>query len=389
MKIAVISLYNFDSSVPLINHLNNSGQDVDLFFMLTISNPNGFVLRIPQNVEPGIYSLIDEFRENSELIQFLNYKKTHRVIILNDNRYKFLIKNMIIFFQLSNYIKNNGYEIIHFIGQSPFFMILYKLLGKFKIVHSLHETLPHNFFENNNTNYRFLDFVIKNSHQIIVHSMTSYQKLKNYNQQSINMTSMIRFGLYESYKQFIPERNTNKCRQILYFGVIRPYKGVHVLLEAFELLAKNFYDLKLVIAGRGDFYFDIQKYSNLNIEIINKELTEQEIVNLVNNATIIVCPYTSASQSGVPMVSYLFNKPIVASKVGGLAEVIKEGKTGFLVEPNDIEQLSSKIKLLLENTDLYNAMVCNIEEIYSSGEYDWNVIASETTQIYKKAQITN
>ncbi len=130
-------------------------------------------------------------------------------------------------------------------------------------------------------------------------------------------------------------------RYILFFGFIRRYKGLDLLLEAFSLFKKQkgVEDIQLIIAG--EFYDDAVHYKNL---IDNLNLTEDVIVHsdfipsedvryYFAAADIVVQPYRSATQSGISQIAYHFEKPMIVSNVGGLSEIVPHAVAGYVVEP--------------------------------------------------------
>lgn len=132
-------------------------------------------------------------------------------------------------------------------------------------------------------------------------------------------------------------------RYILFFGFIRDYKGLDLLLHAFadEYFVQN--NIKLIIAG--EFYADETKYLNLIKElnladrVILKTdyIPNSEVPHYFNAADIVVQPYKSATQSGVAQIAYHFNKPMLVTKVGGLSEIVPHMKVGYVVSTNPVE----------------------------------------------------
>lgn len=130
-------------------------------------------------------------------------------------------------------------------------------------------------------------------------------------------------------------------RYILFFGFIRRYKGLDLLLEAFSFFKKQAgtQDIKLIIAG--EFYDDVVFYKNLieslnisNEVIIHSDFIPSDQVRYYFAATdIVVQPYRSATQSGISQIAYHFEKPMIVSNVGGLSEIVPHGIAGYVVEP--------------------------------------------------------
>ena len=170
---------------------------------------------------------------------------------------------------------------------------------------------------------------------------------------------------------------------ILFFGRVSKYKGIEYLVEAFDKINKKNINIKLVIAGEGDLWFEKHKISNnKNIIIINRYIDTPELVRLISNCLFVVAPYTDATNSGVVMNSFAFNKPVIASDVGGLREVIKDGITGLLVESKNVDSLKEKIEYLIDNPALLEKMGNNIAGMRKDSEISWNNITEKCIEIY-------
>jgi len=130
---------------------------------------------------------------------------------------------------------------------------------------------------------------------------------------------------------------------ILFFGFIRQYKGLDLLLEAFADERMRQFPVRLVIAG--EFYENPEPYLNLIIQLNLEGLVElrtgfipdSDVKNYFSVADLIAQPYRSATQSGVSQIAYHFEKPMLVTNVGGLAETIPNGKVGYVVEVDKTE----------------------------------------------------
>ena len=135
---------------------------------------------------------------------------------------------------------------------------------------------------------------------------------------------------------------------ILFFGFVREYKGLHVLLDAMPKIVKEVF-VTLVVAG--EFYEDKDAYTEQierlgigeNVKIIDKYISNESVSDYFSAADALVLPYLSATQSGITQIAFAFNLPVIATKVGGLPEVVKDGETGFLVPPGDPEALADAV----------------------------------------------
>jgi glycosyltransferase involved in cell wall biosynthesis len=137
------------------------------------------------------------------------------------------------------------------------------------------------------------------------------------------------------------------ARVLLFFGYIRAYKGVDVLIRSMADLPSDIHALVV-----GEFYEDEGKYRSLirelgledRITIHADYVPTQEVHRFFSTADVVVLPYLSATQSGIAQIAYNFDKPVIATDVGGLAEVVIDGKTGYIVPPRDPLRLAAAIR---------------------------------------------
>ncbi len=127
---------------------------------------------------------------------------------------------------------------------------------------------------------------------------------------------------------------------LLFFGFIREYKGLDLLLKAMgEEVLKNNSTLELIVAG--EFYEDEQPYLNLveglgisnKVHFFNHFIPSDEVNQYFAVADLVVQPYKHATQSGITQIAYHFEKPMIVTRVGGLPEIVKDGFSGYVAEP--------------------------------------------------------
>jgi glycosyltransferase involved in cell wall biosynthesis len=161
--------------------------------------------------------------------------------------------------------------------------------------------------------------------------------------------------LYDNFGEKISRKEAlrnlsldNTYKYILFFGFIREYKGLDLLLKAFASEKLRQFPLKLLVAG--EFYVDKKPYMELieGLEIENDVILHDQFIpntevrNYFCAANLIVQPYKNATQSGITQVAYHFEKPIITTNVGGLAEIVTDGRDGFVTKP-DPEQIANAI----------------------------------------------
>ncbi len=172
---------------------------------------------------------------------------------------------------------------------------------------------------------------------------------------------------------------------VLFFGLIRHYKGLDLLLEAFQELKSN-PNIVLVIAG--EFYEDKQPYLDLiakyqiqdQVILHGKFIANEEVKLYFSAADLVALPYRNATQSGVTQVSFHFEVPTLVTNVGGLGEIIPDKVAGYVVEPNG-KAIAEGIRDYFEN----NRMPSFTEGMkYEKQKYDWNIFVDEVIDLYKK-----
>lgn len=154
--------------------------------------------------------------------------------------------------------------------------------------------------------------------------------------------------VYEHFGDVIPREKAREqlgidasAEVMLFFGFIRRYKGLHILLEALPRIASARPRAQLIIAG--EFYDDEEPYRRLihthnlenRVHLFDRYIPEHEVSTYFSAADVVVQPYVSATQSGVVQTAYQFDRPAIVSDVGGLAEVVPHEEAGLVVEPND------------------------------------------------------
>jgi glycosyltransferase involved in cell wall biosynthesis len=178
---------------------------------------------------------------------------------------------------------------------------------------------------------------------------------------------------------------------ILFFGNITPSKGVPDLLNAFSIVHKQNNRARLVIAGMPLKYIDMSSLEDqaaaLGIKpatyFDTRYLPMEEVGPLMDLATVVVYPYISSTQSASIQAAYACGKPVIATRVGGLPDVVKEGESGLLVEPNCPEELSEAIIKIIHNPELAKQMGrCALE--ISETNFAWNPIAENIVGVYRE-----
>lgn len=165
---------------------------------------------------------------------------------------------------------------------------------------------------------------------------------------------------------------------LLFFGFIRDYKGLDLLLQAMS--DQRIVDSSIRLLVVGEFYGNEEKYKKMeqdlnlkNIVWVSDYVPDSSVGAYFCASDLIVQPYRSATQSGVAQVAYHFEKPMVVTNVGGLPEIVPDGKVGYVVNP-DPKEIADAILRFFQNTD----KECFLENIREEKKkYQWNILVKK------------
>lgn len=332
-----------------------------------------------------------------------------KILFLSPSKAKFQgkIKKLLGFirylYQLYSYIINSKCDVVHY----QFFrrkeeILFFKFLRwrGVKLIVTAHNVLPH---ENSKIDYLLKSIVYKNANAIIVHSSFIKNKLIQYFSQDPKKIRVIPHGNFDIYLPLV----AMTCEQarkslsldmsenvILFFGFIRPYKGIDLLLEAFEKAAEKDSNLKLIIAGSEQ---EIKK--SVLDEIYNNKFNDrilpflsyipnEEIVKYFKAADLVVLPYKDIDHSGIIHLAYSFGKPVLGTNVGDFNEVIINDKSGKVLKDNNADEFSKMITEIFKDKDKLSEMG-RYAKFLSETKYSWQDISKQTIQLYNTLSKSN
>ncbi len=245
----------------------------------------------------------------------------------------------------------------------PYFAPCYYILAhaiRAKILFTCHNVFPHERFPLD----RFLTrLVLKQGDSFILHAKAEADELR-----TIRKDANYLVNVHPTYNAFCFEHMSSadarqrlgldeKERVLLFFGFVRPYKGLRHLLNAIRILKESDFGVKLLIVGdfggaKEEYQSQIKENGIADCTLIHDEYTpDREVEKYFASADLVVLPYESATQSGIVQIAYGFTKPVVVTNVGGLPEVVEDRKTGFIVEPQNPKMLAEAIREYYEECD--------------------------------------
>lgn len=279
-------------------------------------------------------------------------------------------------------------DIVHLQGEHPWLNLTLPFLRrKYPLVITVHDVVLHV----GDTKSRKIPSLLyklstRYADEIIVHGEKLKKQMVEKSNKSVNNVHVLPRGVNSIYRRFLKSEVEEEDNLILFFGRIWEYKGLRYLIEAEPLITEKVPTAKIVIAGKGE---NFGKYLRMmahkeKFVVHNHRIPNDMVAELFQRASLVVVPYIEASQSGIVPLAYAFKKPVVATDVGSIPEVVENGRTGYIVPPKDPEKLAEAIIDLLRNKEKRREMGENAYK-KAEDELSWDDIARKTIEIYKKA----
>lgn len=198
--------------------------------------------------------------------------------------------------------------------------------------------------------------------------------------------------IYQIFGESIDKRKAreelgipHEAPAILFFGYIRKYKGLDILLRAMPLLLKSLPELRLIIAG--EFYGDEAEYQKLiddlkipakNLVLATDYIANDKVATYFSAANVVVLPYRTATQSGIVQIAYNFDVPVIATDVGGLSEVVIDGISGIITKEATPELVAKDVEHFF-NQALEEKLRAGVRE--EKKKYSWDTFVEGIEKI--------
>lgn len=235
---------------------------------------------------------------------------------------------------------------------SPCYTGLSMLIRKIPKIFVCHNVFPHERFPLD----KFLTrTVLRKGKAYITHSAMDAEDLKeivavpNYETTVLPVHNSFKMKNLTKPQARLAADVAEDKKILLFFGFVRDYKGLRHIINAMPEIVKYDNNIRLMIVGefRSDKEHYLEQIKNLgvgdNIDIVDGYIPDSGIEKYFAASDLIVLPYESATQSGIVQIAYGFEKPVIATNVGGLPEVIADGKTGYIVEPKNPKALAEAV----------------------------------------------
>lgn len=282
-------------------------------------------------------------------------------------------------------IRDFSPDVIHYQGVHLWFDLAFPLLRRFPLVQTIHDFKPHAGDQPFQQTPFWIETIARRSAgALIVHTQFAREQvIKEFPEFAGKISIIPHIQIGETYPSAEAEEDEDL---ILFFGRIWEYKGLEYLIRAEPLITARVPNARFLIAGEGE---DFARYRRMMVHpdrfiVHNEFIPENRAAECFRRAGVVVLPYIEASQSGVIPMAYSAGKPVVATTVGGLPEMVENGRTGYLVAPRDPAHLAEAVTKLLLDKPLRRRMGANakrkIEEECSAA-----VVAQKSFDVYRRA----
>ncbi|AFY59075.1 glycosyltransferase [Rivularia sp. PCC 7116] len=360
MKVALLHFCFYEYTVQLANAL--AAQDIEL------------TLIHPEQLTRQTQDLLDS---RIKIITFTKYR-------IRDPR------NFSAMGQLISIIRKIEPDVLHVQETNdPWYDLTLLLNNMPALVTTIHDVFRHPGDKDNVIGSEYTrQIAFWRSQQLIVHANSLKTALvKEFAVPQERICILPHGELGSLYQRLAKDNNTvREPYTLLFYGRIWAYKGLKYLLQAMPLIIESIPQVKLIIAGKGDNlkrYFP-DSWDEKHYEILNKYIPSEDVASLFGRSTAVILPYIEASQSGVASLAYAMGTPVIASEIGGLAEMICSEQDGLLVPPRDATALADAIIRLLSDRKLQHQI--QTAALYRcEDDLNWLNIATQTIEIYRKA----
>lgn len=273
---------------------------------------------------------------------------------------------------------------------APCFWSICKLLRREKILFVCHNVFPHERFP--------LDRLLTKWTLGCGRYFITQSKMDARDLLSVKHDAVYRVTPHPTYGMFCKQgMSMSKAREqlkidqgqrvLLFFGFVRKYKGLQYLLEAMKLLKERDFKVQLWVVG--DFGEDKDEYVEQirrfkiedQVQMVEGYVPDDEVEKYFAASDLVVLPYLSATQSGIVQIAFGFEKPVLVTEVGGLPDVVTNGKTGYVVEPRSAEMIAEAIMDYYIN-NRREAFVSQIEK--EKDRFSWKTFVDTMMEMVRR-----
>lgn len=286
-------------------------------------------------------------------------------------------------------IRSVNPDVIHITAENVWNIPVIVRFCRYPLVITLHDPVPHKGMERPIFDAASNWTADQCADCILVHGPTSKAMAKRAGYDTTIHT--ITHGMYDHFGDPEPRTFDEIDNTILFFGNVRPNKGYDLIPDLVDTVSQDIPDVTAVVAGSSDVASQIDSgwveetmsalWSHDSIVVNEGFIPDDQVRQYFVRSKVVVLPYRDGSQSGVGMIARAMNRPVVATDVGDIQQVVDHKRTGFVVDANDVSELATRVCALLTERATWREFVRNIR--ITNECYTWDTVASNVAPLYK------
>jgi glycosyltransferase involved in cell wall biosynthesis len=253
-------------------------------------------------------------------------------------------------------------DVVHITGPHIWNTLLMDILRQagIPVIHTLHDLTPHSGGTYGGLLQAWNRWVIRTTPHLLVHGKRYRRQLLARGTPEWRVTYTPLLHLFLGQRHFHRQANLQKDVAyeplVLFFGRFERYKGVDQLIAAWHSEPNLGSLARLMLAGKGDLTQLWPHSLPESIEVRNRLIQDDEALELFKRCSLVVLPYRAATQSALVAAAYFFNKPVIVTQSGALAEYVIAGETGWVVPSGDSQALGATLRQALSDPRRLRAM---------------------------------
>ena len=297
-------------------------------------------------------------------------------------------RTLVVHAEINRMVRDFSPDVLHIHEIHPAWTgwTVFSFRRRIPIVITVHDHVPHSGGRSHDSWYwKVSQWVRRGADRLIVHGPRIQSELHEVNRAIAGRTDVIHHGILGRSGV---EADISSCEPgtFLFFGRILAYKGLRYLLDAGELLHERGHAFRLIVAGTGkDLELHRRRIEQAAwVELIDRYIPVSEVPALFRRAMSVVLPYTDATQSGVSAMAFAYSRPVIATPVGDVPEVVIDGQTGLITPPRDGKALADAMEKLLVDRALRESLASGAGR-FARENLTWPRIAESTCDTYRRA----
>jgi glycosyltransferase involved in cell wall biosynthesis len=291
-------------------------------------------------------------------------------------------------FPINRIIRDFSPDVLHVQEEHPYVAgwTVLSLRKAVPIVFTVHDPVSHSGGpRKDGFKWKIVMWFRRRASRLIVHGPQMLAELEALDRRMAGRIDVVPHGIL-SRATVAENLSGSEPATFLFFGRVEPYKGLRHFLDAGDLLRSRGHAFRLIVAGTGT---DLERHreriaASPWVELIDRFVSATEVGDLFRRATAVVLPYTDATQSGVAAIALANSRPVIASAVGDLPDVVIHGRTGLLVPPRDGPALADAMEQVLVDHGWRDSLAAAAGQ-YARERLSWPRIAELTEGTYRRA----